>query len=251
MSANRILAALWLLAIAALLAMPVLGIDETTRLYYSNACQVVIVIASALICFSTMRAFPGESALGKVWGAIAGGTLAWGIAAAVFASYPLLHNGEDTPFPYFSDIGYLLTSPLMTIGLLLFKRSAGLEVPLWGKLLALAGLLVSGFIAFRANAEGMADPDIALKLTSFGYFAFDPILLAVTLLTASSFRGGAVAASWWFAVAGILCYFVGNVLYNYLVSTEQYLTGSPIDALWLLGFGLVACAAVKARKLLA
>ena len=113
MSANRILLALWLLAIAALLAMPLLGIDETTRLYYSNACQVVIVIYAALICFATMRAFPDESALGKVWGAIAGGILAWGIAAAVFASYPLLHNGEDTPFPYFSDIGYLLTSPLM------------------------------------------------------------------------------------------------------------------------------------------
>lgn len=251
MSANRILIAVWLLAIAALVAMPLFGVDETIRLYYSNACQVIIVVYSALICFATTRAFPDESALGKVWGMIAGGTLAWGLAAAVFASYPLLHNGADTPFPYYSDIGYLLTSPLMTIGLLLFKRSAGLEAPLWGKLLAVVGLLVAGFMAFRANAEGMADPDIPLKLTSFGYFAFDPILLAVTLLTASSFRGGDVATSWWFVVAGILCYFVGNVLYNYLVSTEQYLTGSPIDALWLLGFGLLACAAVKARKLLA
>lgn len=251
MSANRILMATWLLAIAALVAMPLFGVDEMTRLYYSNACQVVIVVSSAMICFATMRAFPDESALGKVWGMIASGTLAWGIAAAVFASYPLLNNGEDTPFPYYSDIGYLLTSPLMAIGLLLFKRSAGLEAPLWGKLLAVAGLLVSGFMAYRANAEGMADPDIPLKLTSFGYFAFDPILLAVTLLTASSFRGGDVAASWWFVVAGILCYFVGNLLYNYLVSTEQYLTGSPIDAFWLLGFGLLACAAVKARKLLA
>lgn len=250
MSVNRLLATVWLVASAALLLMPLLGVGETTRLYYSNACQFGIVFVSALVCFSTARAFPVESALGKVWGAIGAGTLAWSLGAAIFATYPLLHGNEDTPFPYFSDIGYLLTSPLIAIGLWIFKRSTGLVSPGWGKLLALVALIGSAALAYHANAEGLASPDILLKLTAIGYTAFDPILLAVTLLTASAFRGGDVGASWWYVVAGILLYYIGNLLYNYLVLSEQYTTGSPIDASWLLGFGLIACGAVKAKKLL-
>jgi len=250
MSMNRLLAAVWILASLAIIVLEMIGYDDTFRLYYSNAGQVLVSLVSAIICFRTMGAFPSESALGKVWGAIAGGIFAWSIAAFIFASYPLLNAGEDTPFPYYSDIFYLMASPLMTIGLLLFKRSAGLESPMWGKLLALAALIGTGFLAYGANAEGMADPSLAMKLASFGYFAFDPILLAVTLLTASSFRGGDVAASWWYVVAGILLYYIANQLYVYLVIAERYTTGSSIDAGWLLGFGLIACGAVRAKKLL-
>jgi hypothetical protein len=249
-AANRLLFVLWLLATAILLVLAVIGADETTRLYYSNACQVLVSLGSAMVCFATARAFPKDSAMGKVWVAIASGVFAWGLGALVFATYPLLNAGEDTPFPYWSDIGYLLTSPLIAIGLLLFKREAGLESPMWGKAIALAALAITGYIAWQANSEGILEGDIALKLASFGYFAFDPILLAVTLLTASAFSSGDVARSWWLALGGILAYFVGNLLYNYMVSTEQYTTGSPIDAFWLVGFGLIAVAAAKARKLL-
>lgn len=250
MSSNRVFAALWLILVVCLLVLPLVGIDDTTRLYYSNACQVLIVFVSALFCFGTARAFPSESALGKVWGAIGGGTLAWALGAAIFAVYPLIHNNEDTPFPYFSDVGYLLAPPLIAFGVWMFKRSTGLVSPTWGKALALVALVGAGALAYRANAEGLASDDLTLKMTAIGYTAFDPILLAVTLLTASAFRSGDVGASWWYVVAGILLYYVGNVLYNYMVLSEQYKTGSPIDASWLLGFGLIACGAVKAKKLL-
>lgn len=249
-AANRLLFVLWLLATAILLVLAAIGADAGTRLYYSNAGQVLVSFGSALVCFGTARAFPKDSAMGKVWAAIASGVLAWSIGALVFATYPILNGGEDTPFPYWSDIGYLLTSPLIAIGLLLFKREAGLDSPLWGKALAVIALAVTGYIAWQANSEGILEGDLALKLASFGYFAFDPVLLAVTLLTASAFSSGDVARSWWYVLAGILAYFVGNLLYNYMVSTEQYTTGSPIDAFWLLGFGLIAVGAAKARKLL-
>lgn len=125
MSANRLLASLWLLVSAGLLVMPLLGVDPTTRLYYSNAGQVLVTLTSSFYCFATMRAFPAQSPLGKVWGAIGAGLLAWAIAAGIFAAYPILNAGEDTPYPSLADPFYLLAPPLMTIGLLLFKRSAG------------------------------------------------------------------------------------------------------------------------------
>jgi hypothetical protein len=250
MSANRLMALLWLLVSAGLLVMPLLGVDATTRLYYSNAGQVLVTLASSLYCFATMRAFPAQSPLGKVWGAIGAGLLSWAIAAGIFAAYPILNAGEDTPYPSFADPFYLLAPPLMTIGLILFKRSAGLVSPAWGKALAIAALALFGYFAYLANANGLADSDPFMILVSIGYMLFDPILIAITLLTASAFRGGAVATSWWYVVGGILLYFIANQLYSYLVGIEQYTTGSPIDIGWLLGFGLIACGAVKARKLL-
>ena len=250
MSVNRVFAALWLLLVAGLLVLALIGADETTRLYYSNACQVFVVLSSALFCFATARAFPSESALGKVWGVIGAGTLAWGIGAAIFAAYPLLHDNADTPFPYFSDVGYLLAPLLIAVGVWMFKRSTGLVSPTWGKALAVVAMIGAGLMAYRANAEAIASDDIVLKLVGIAYTTFDPILLATTLLTASAFRSGDVGVSWRYVVAGILLYYVGNVLYNYLVLNEQYKTGSPIDISWLLGFGLIACGAVKAKKLL-
>ena len=63
-------------------------------------------------------------------------------------------------------------------------------------------------------------------------------------------RGGEVGKAWWWVVGGILLYFIANQLYTYLVLTEQYATGSPIDTGWMLGFGCIAWAALKTRKLL-
>ena len=209
---TRSIAALWVIATLMLLVFPVLGTPEAFRLYYSNALQTLTSLGSAGVCFYAMAAFPSGSPLRKVWAAIGAGVLAWGIGATVFAAYPLLTGGEETPYPYYSDIGYLATGPLMIIGLLIFKRSTGLESPLWGKLLAL-------------------------------------VLLAVTVLTATGFRGGEVGEAWWYAVAGILLYFIANQAYTFLVLSETYATGHPIDTGWMLGFGLIAWAALKTRRL--
>ncbi len=76
------------------------------------------------------------------------------------------------------------------------------------------------------------------------------IRVAVTVLTASAFRGGVIGKSWWYMVGGILLYYIANQAYTYLVFTKQYTTGSPIDIGWLLGFGLIALAAVITRNML-
>lgn len=247
---TRAVAVLWVLATLMLLVFPLLGTPDDFRLYYSNALQTLSSLIAAGVCFYATSAFPDGSPLRKVWAAMGAGVLAWGIGATIFGAYPLLTGGEETPYPYYSDIGYLATGPLMIIGLLIFKRSTGLESPLWGKLLAAVLLAASGLLAYRANAEGLADPSLAMRATSLGYIIFDPLLLAVTVLTATGFRGGEVGAAWWYAVTGILLYYVANQAYTYLVLSETYATGHPIDVGWMLGFGLIAWAALKTRRLM-
>jgi hypothetical protein len=248
---TRAIAWIWVLATLMLLVFPLLGTDESFRLYYSNALQTLSSLVAAGVCFYATSAFPEGSPLRKVWAAIGAGVLAWGIGATIFGAYPLLTGGEETPYPYYSDVGYLLTGPFMIVGLLIFKRATGLESPLWGKMLAAILLVASGIMAYRANAEGLMDPDPAMKITSLGYLVFDPLLLAVTVLTATGFRGGEVGAAWWYAVAGIILYFIANQAYTFLVLAETYATGHPIDIGWMLGFGCIAWAALKTRRLMA
>lgn len=247
---SKLGAFIWIVASLMLAVFPLLGTDPQFRLYYSNALQTLSSLISALLCFSAMTAFPDASPLRKVWAAIGAGVLAWGIGATIFATYPLLNAGAETPYPYYSDIGYLLTGPFIIAGLLIFKRSLGLESPLWGKAFALAALVVSGYFAYKANWEGVMDPDIAMKATAIGYLVFDPVLLAVTILLASSFSGGEVGKAWWYVVIGILLYFIANQAYTYLVGIEEYATGHPVDIGWMLGFGFIAWAAVKTRNLM-
>lgn len=247
---TKLVAVVWVLASLLLAVFPMLGIDPQFRLYYSNALQVASSLIAAGACFYAMSAFPGGSPLRAVWGAIGAGVLAWGIGALIFGAYPVLHGGEDTPYPYYSDIGYLATNPLIIVGLLLFKRATGLETPWWGTLIAVVLFVIGVYLTYGANAEGLSDPDLKMKAASAGYTLFDPALLAVTVMIATAFRGGEVAQSWWFMVAGIVLYIIANQLYTYLVLTEQYTTGHPIDMGWILGFGLMGWAALKTRRLL-
>ncbi|MDS4039936.1 MAG: hypothetical protein RKP20_01995 [Candidatus Competibacter sp.] len=139
----------------------------------------------------------------------------------------------------------------MIIALLILKNATGLVAPAWGKWLSGILLLVFLAVALRTNWAGLTGEGIVLPLVSAGYVLFDPILLAVTVLTASGFAGGsAVGRAWWYVLGGILLYYIANQAYTYLVFIKEYATGSPIDMGWLLGFGLIALAAVMTRNLL-
>ncbi|MFZ1640109.1 MAG: hypothetical protein WAV07_01470 [Candidatus Contendobacter sp.] len=185
----------------------------------------------------------------KVWGLLGSGMLAWGIGAALFSSYPLLNGGAETPYPYYSDIGYLLLVPLVITALLLLKNTLGISPPLWGKIVSVflfAGAMV---ISLTANWNGLFEEGIIIPFVSICYTIFDPILLAVTMLVASALYGGVAGKAWWYVLMGLVLYFIGNQSYTYLVFTKQYATGSPIDTFWALGFGMIALAAIMTQTL--
>ena len=247
---TRLLFFVWISAIVVFVLLAVLGMSDQVRLYYSNILQTLTAATAGLLALSTMEAFPSASPLRKSWGLIGAGTLAWAVGSAIFAGYPLLHEGVETPYPYFSDLGFLLTSPLITLGLYTFKREAGLKATYWGIGLALLLLLVGGYWGFLANSEDLMTGSPVTRLTAAGYTLFDPILLAMTALIATSFRGGALGKAWMLVLVGSVFYVIGNQLYSYFVGLETYHTGSLVDLAWVVGFGLIGCGAVATKNLL-
>lgn len=247
--ASLMLAAIWLILSSMIVLFAVLDVDATFRLYYSNVMQTLSPLLSAILCYRTVVDFPKGSPMRKVWGFLGSGMLAWGIGAALFSSYPLLNDGAETPYPYYSDIGYLSLVPLVVIALFLLKNTLGIVSPLWGKMgsvILFAGAMV---ISLSANWEGLFKEGLIFPLVSICYIIFDPFLLTVTMLVASALYGGMAGKAWWYVLGGLVLYFIGNQSYTYLVFTKQYATGSPIDIFWVLGFGMIAMAAMMTHAL--
>ena len=241
--AALLLMVIWFISGLMVIVFAIFNIDPVLRLSYSNIVQTISPIITALFCYRTELDFPTENAMRKVWGLLGSGVLAWGIGAILFSTYPLLNNEAETPYPYYSDFGYLTLVPLVITALFILKNALGITSPLWGKMLAILLFFGALAVSLAANWDGLSKGGVIL-LASVCYIAFDPILLMVTMLVASALYGGTAAKAWWYVLGGLFLYFLGNQLYTYLVFTKQYATGSPIDVLWVFGFGMIAIAAI-------
>lgn len=243
-------AAIWILICLPVVVFPIVGADENIRLNYSLAMQVATPIAAAFCCYITSNVFPKDDPLRKVWRFLGTGLLCWGTGAVLFAIYPLLYSGQETPYPWYSDIGYLFLVPFVLISFFIFKQSLHVETPLWGRitstLLFLGAITLS--ITFNLNKLGESDSLIPYIVTLL-YTVGDPLLLGGTVMIASILTGGAIARPWWLVLVGLVFYYFSDLIYTYMIVQEQYATGDLIDVGWLLGFGFIAVAALMTRSL--
>lgn len=239
----------WIISGLLILAFLALDIDPVFRLYYSNILQIVSAMLGALFCYRTALVLPNANPMRTVWWLFGTALFAWGAGAVMFSTYPLLNDGQETPFPYYSDIGYLSLIPFAVSALLLFKKNLGVVSPLWGKILAVIFFIGGLYISVMANWNGLFSEGFFLPLVSACYMLFDPILLMTVMLVASGLSGGVASSSAWFIMIGLVLYFIGDQAYTYLVFTKQYASGSPIDIFWVLGFAMIAVAAMLTHAL--
>lgn len=185
----------------------------------------------------------------KVWSLLGIGVLCWGIGAMLFALYPLIYAGQETPYPWYSDIGYLLMTPFVLSALFIFKKSLHIDAPLWGRISAGCFFLAALALSITFNLSKFTDDAFIPFTVTLIYTMGDPLLLGGTVLVASLLAGGEVARPWWLVLIGLVFYYAANVIYTYLVVNEQYATGDFIDIGWLAGFGCIAVAALMTRSL--
>jgi hypothetical protein len=247
-NAEKLVGGLWLMASLAIAVLFFAGADADLRRHYSNGVQLIAALAAALFCFRTCLVFPSGSPLRQVWILLGAGVLAWALGQSYFWLYSVLNDGQETPFPSFAELGFLLIGPLVAVALLRFRHASGLAAPLWGSLTALVLLIAACAAATAYNWEGIQSADLKLKLVSIAYALSDPIMLAVTAWVAFGFGRGSIARSWWCMAAGIALFFIANQIYSFMVFKEIYESGVATDLFWPLSFGLMAWGAARARS---
>ncbi len=244
------IAIVWAILCAPIMIFFVLDVDQQIRFNYSLIAQIVAPIVAAICCYYAGSMFSKTDAMRRVLGFLGTGLFCWGIGAILFAAYPLLYDGQETPYPWYSDAGYLFLVPFILIAFVIFKRNLHVQVPLFGKIGAALFFLIALGLAIQFNINKLNDSDSLLSyVVTLLYTIGDPLLLGGTVIIASILSGGTAARPWWFILIGLIFYYLADLLYTYLVLQGQYATGNPIDIGWPLGFGCIAVAALMIRSM--
>ncbi len=237
---NKIVIALWLVLTSLVVIFQIIEVSQSIRQHYSNYLQDFTALVSAFFCYKAGFSFPKENprfVLWNIWGA---GLLFWGLGALISTGYFFITN-KEAPYPYYSDIGYILMIVFFILGLLFLKTHLKLFPPLLGFFISEMILVTS--IVFSTLVENLSGSAM-FSIASIAYICLDSALFATTIFVFSCQKEGFNAKSWWLVTIGITCYFFAEQLHSYLFSIGKYKTGSIIDTLWVLGFGLIAIAAM-------
>ncbi len=204
--------------------------------------------ASVIVLWATLRLDRGEE-LRRQWLLVGLGMSAIFIGDAVYAYLEVV--AREVPWPSLADFFYLLSFLLLGGGTLraLFglRQSLSIRMPLAVSFaacaLATAALWTSVFWPILGDAEAGS----LNRLLAVGYpigdlwlLAFPALALAIGL---SRFGGGRLAWPWWALVLGFAGMAVADTIFAVMDNAGTYVTGSPVDLGWWLGYTAVAVAA--------
>lgn len=163
--------------------------------------------------------------------------------SAIGDSYWALSADADghLPFPSPADVGYLLFYPLMVAALLVLARR---RLAVVGALVLLEAAVAT--VGASALLAVVLDPVIAAAaadgtfggVVSSAYPLFDLLLLAVVAGIASA-RAVPLERHGWGLVVGLAIFAVADVAYALLENDGAYVGGTPLDATWAIGLGLI------------
>jgi signal transduction histidine kinase len=164
------------------------------------------------------------------------------VSAAGDTYYSLaMDSNGNLQFPSPADIGYLLFYPLMLIGLVVLVRRqrqrGGLAVLLDSVVAALGAGAVLAALLGPALADAAAGPTFIASALALAYPIFDIVLIAVVAGIAA---GGHAGPRWGLLLGGLVFLAAGDIVYAILESESVYVAGTPLDATWAIGLGLMA-----------
>ncbi|HZD74081.1 MAG TPA: sensor histidine kinase [Actinomycetota bacterium] len=152
----------------------------------------------------------------------------------------LLHSGQV--FPSVVDLCYLLTYPLLILGLLLLirRRSPGRDIPsLIDAAIIAIGIGLLSWVFLIAPYVHAGELSLAQRLVSIAYPLGDVLVLAVAIRLAIG--TGRRHPAWWLLAIAILAVLVADSLFLFLQLNGTWQVGGPVDIGWIAFY--VGCGA--------
>ena len=213
------------------------------RLAFSDVVSIPPCLA--LLALGVRAALGLKEQARVAWLSIALAGATYGLGNVVWTVYEV-GFGSDTPFPSIADLGYLMTVPLLMVGVLGLSggRRTLLHVrtTLDGIILCLAvGGLVWQFILQPIYAE--SDATLLEKTLSSAYPIGD-ILLLFALAVSLNQRGTVPRTVILTFGVGAVLFLASDILFTFGTLHDSYVAGSITDYGWNLAFLMMAYAAV-------
>ncbi|HEY5182186.1 MAG TPA: GGDEF and EAL domain-containing protein [Dermatophilaceae bacterium] len=204
-------------------------------------------VSAAALLAAVNCALAARSASGRLrvaWAGLAGATLSWAVGEAIWSWYELILH-QPGPFPGLADLGYLGFPLGAVIAVAVFPSNVShadrRRMTLDGLITAGAIGLISWATTLGAVVHAGADSLLGLSV-SVAYPASDIALLVVCVLALSRSRAHRVPLG--FIATGLVLMALADSGYTYLVATNSYASGNPIDLGWFFAFGMLAFASL-------
>jgi diguanylate cyclase (GGDEF)-like protein len=205
------------------------------------------------VCVANLG-YAGCSAL-CIWAALARRRFRWGWAA-IGASLLLFTSGSilwttlvqyfnPVPYPSIADACFLAFFFLAFLGIGLLVRES---VPKTSKTIWLDGLMAAlGVAAFEATLvigpiSTANKGDFGTVATNIAYPIGDLVLITM-VVAVFAVRGWRPGRLWWMLGLGLVIFAAADSVYVLRVTSGTYVTGTPLDSLWLVGAFFIAFAA--------
>jgi diguanylate cyclase (GGDEF)-like protein len=174
------------------------------------------------------------------WSAVAAGLFLYSIGDGIYTIIALSTGTE--PFPSAADLPYLAGQLLVVAGVGLLAGPAGRG---WYRpalidagLIAAAGAFLAWPVLLDPLSDGLVDP--ISGIVALAYPIVDFLLIGV--LARHFLQPGWRSPAILLLSAGVLAWLVADLAYVRLSLAGEYVSGSPIDAGWLLAYVLVGAA---------
>ena len=235
-----------LLSVVFVLVLRLPGLDDSEIVVLSNLGQLGAAAVAAAACGFTARRSRTRR---QAWGFLSLGTGGWAAGQAVWTYYEVV-LGTEVPFPSLADVGFTLFPLASGVGLLLWLGAQNHELAARGRdlldgTLIAGSLLVLSWVTTLGSVVGEAGGGWLSVVLSIGYPIGD--LVVGTLVLMALARGGNRERSTLVLLAvGLGGLAFADSAYLYLVSTEKYDSADLVSSGWVVGFLMVATAALAA-----
>ena len=177
------------------------------------------------------------------WGAIALSLGLFTVGAVLWTTTVQFWN--PVPYPSISDVFFLAFYPVAYTGVGLLVRASAPRKSgtIWldGLIAALGVAALASVLVLVHIARGSRG-SFAVIATNLAYPIGD-LVLVMMLVVVFVMRGWRPGAPWWALGAGFGIFAIADTVYVLRVTSGTYVTGTPLDSLWLIGTFLVSIAA--------
>ncbi len=177
------------------------------------------------------------------WGALAGGLLLFTAGSVLWTSWVQYFN--PVPYPSIADFCFLafFFMAFLGIGLLVRETVPKTSKTIWvdGFIAALGVAAVEATFVIGPISQANSG-DFGTVATNIAYPIADLVLVAM-VVAVFAVRGWRPGRLWWTLGAGLVIFAAADSVYVLRVTSGTYVTGTPLDSMWLIGAYLMVLAA--------
>ncbi len=217
---------------------------ETVTLWFTDLASLAVPAATGATCLLRARRETGH--LRQAWVMAGLACLSWAAGQAVWSWIELVQH-ELSPTPSWADAGYLGFIPFMAASLVMAMTGAAasasrMRALLDGAIVAASIFFISWTTTFAQAFQGGVGSLLGRTINA-SYPLGDTVLVLLAVYAVTRAPAGSRRPSV-YQLAGIFAITVADMGFLLATLAGSYLTGSLIDAGWLMGFQLIGLSAV-------